>query len=87
MPDRGSAPRFEVRPGDIALYFDGRFPLAPGNQTNQVAVIVDEDGALCIGKGVIGRRVERISLGTYVPDPTHARSYGDVHEMLERFKT
>jgi hypothetical protein len=55
-------PVFVVMPGDIATYYDDRFPLTTGKKGNQVAVVVDENGALCLGKGICGRRVERIPL-------------------------
>jgi hypothetical protein len=56
------APTFVVMPGDLVLFLDTRLPVSAGNETNQVAVVVDEQGALYIGKGVIGRRIRRIPL-------------------------
>jgi hypothetical protein len=57
-----AAPTFVVMPGDLVLFLDTRLPVAAGNETNQVAVVVDGQGALYIGKGIIGRRIRRIPL-------------------------
>jgi hypothetical protein len=78
------APTFVVMPGDLVLFLDTRLPVSAGNETNQVAVVVDEQGALYIGKGVIGRRIRRIPLQELPSLPkvqlrrTKQAGYGDL---------
>jgi hypothetical protein len=78
------APTFVVMPGDLVLFLDTRLPVSAGNEANQVAVVVDEQGALYIGKGVIGRRIRRIPLQELPSLPkvqlrrTKQAGYGDL---------
>jgi len=56
-----------VRPADILIFYDKRFPADPDTgidkvPLNRVAVVVGERGALSIGRGVFGRRVELLPL-------------------------
>ena len=56
------------RPADLVVFYDKRFPADPGTgengipAVNRVAIVIDERGALFLGQGVIGRRVERLPL-------------------------
>lgn len=56
-----------VEPADIVIFYDKDFPAEPTigveePQVNRVAVVVDERGALSIGRGFLGRRVELLPL-------------------------
>lgn len=64
----------DVGPGDVIIFYDSRFPPDPGSgsadvpATNRVAIVVDERGALFLGRGVLGRKVERLPLGAVMPE-------------------
>src|SRR6185295_4535505 len=56
-----------LRPADIVLFHDKHSPADPDRQAseppvNRVAVVVGDCGALSVRRGVVGRRVETISL-------------------------
>jgi hypothetical protein len=62
MPNDPPRNTYVALPGDIAIFFDKRLPVAPGMETNNVAVVAGELGALYLGHRFFGRRVEKISL-------------------------
>jgi hypothetical protein len=56
-----------VQPPDIVVFYDKHLPLEGDERVdeapvNRVAVVVDEYGALSMGRGLRGRRVERVPL-------------------------
>jgi hypothetical protein len=63
-----------VEPGDVIIFYDKRFPPDPGSgtanvpATNRVAVVVNERGALFLGRGVLGKKVEILPLGPVAPE-------------------
>ena len=82
-----------VGAGDLIIFYDKRFPPDPGSgtdevpATNRVAVVVDERGALFLGRGALRKRVEVLSLGPVSaekniqirksPFPQHANAIAD----------
>ena len=65
----GQVPKVGMGPGDLILFYDNHFPPDPGSGTKEepavyrVAVVVDERRALFLGRGLFGRRVERLPFG------------------------
>jgi hypothetical protein len=63
MSDNLSPPVFEVWPADTVIFYDDRFPPDPGSgidertAVNRVAIVVDEQGALFLDKGALGRQI------------------------------
>ncbi len=64
-----------VQPADMVIFYDKRFPADPGtgvngvSAVNRVAIVVGEQGALFIGRGVIGPRVEILPLQSIATAP------------------
>jgi hypothetical protein len=60
----------EVHPGDLALFYDDRFPPDPNDDPlatpiNRVAVVVDEGGALYLGKRGWVRTVQHVPMARF----------------------
>jgi hypothetical protein len=83
-----------LQPADIVIFNDKHFPADPDAEidevpVNRVAVVVDERGALSVGRGVLGRRVELLPLQA-IPKLPHVQirrlALGHTDEIAQFFR-